>query len=192
MEQKYWWGKITFEPRHDKTNKVTVRSAKTKISLGIRPVWSESSLSAWRKLGPLATHSVQAKTLIRLGRCPGWSESSLGAQSLCWFCSVSAHFQLSQVMRKPVFRDVSINSNRPAQLQKPEVLKFCWKQHLWALYYSKGANQAVRYPDWSGPLLFACPGPYRDFWKKGCKFKEFYKGDAYLKKILILRPKLAM
>ena len=42
--------------RHDKINKVTVRPAKTQISLGIRPVWSESSLSAWRKLGPLATH----------------------------------------------------------------------------------------------------------------------------------------
>ena len=28
-----------------------VRPAKTQISLGIRPVWSESSLSAWRKLG---------------------------------------------------------------------------------------------------------------------------------------------
>ena len=46
----------TFEPRHDKTNKVTVRTAKTQISLGICPVWSESSLSARRKLGSLATH----------------------------------------------------------------------------------------------------------------------------------------
>ena len=34
------------EPRHDKANKVTVRPAKTKISLGIRPVWSEPSLCA--------------------------------------------------------------------------------------------------------------------------------------------------
>ena len=30
--------------------------AKTQISLGIRPDWSESSLSAWRKVGSLATH----------------------------------------------------------------------------------------------------------------------------------------
>ena len=43
-----------YEPRHVKTNKVNVRPAKTQISLGIRPVWSE-----W---------------------CPGWSESSLCAQ----------------------------------------------------------------------------------------------------------------
>ena len=34
------------EPRHDKTNTVTVRPAKTQISLGIRPVRSGSSLSA--------------------------------------------------------------------------------------------------------------------------------------------------
>ena len=32
------------------------RSAKTQISLGIRPVWSEYSLSAWRKAGSLANH----------------------------------------------------------------------------------------------------------------------------------------
>ena len=35
------------EPRHDKTKKVPVRPAKTQISLCIRPIWSESSLSAW-------------------------------------------------------------------------------------------------------------------------------------------------
>ena len=46
----------TNEPPHDKTNKMTVRPVKTQISLGIRPVWSESSLSAWRNLGSLATH----------------------------------------------------------------------------------------------------------------------------------------
>ena len=31
---------VKFEPRHDKTNRVSVRPAKTQISLGIRPVWS--------------------------------------------------------------------------------------------------------------------------------------------------------
>ena len=35
---------------------MAVHPAKTQISLGIRPVWSESSLSAWRKVGTLATH----------------------------------------------------------------------------------------------------------------------------------------
>ena len=36
----------TSEPQHDKTNRVTMRPAKTQISQGIRPVWSESSLCA--------------------------------------------------------------------------------------------------------------------------------------------------
>ena len=63
-----------FEPRHNKTSKVTVRPAKTQMSLGIRPV--------------LRT----AETLIRLGGCPGWSESSLGVKPFRWFCYVGAHF----------------------------------------------------------------------------------------------------
>ena len=46
---------ITEQPC-DKTNKVSVRPAKTLISLGIRPVWSESSLSALKNLGSLATN----------------------------------------------------------------------------------------------------------------------------------------
>ena len=87
----FWEQANSCEPRHDKTNKVSVRPAKTKISLGIRPVWSVSSLSAWRKRGSLATHWAQAKTLIRLGGCPGWSESDLVAHSFCWFCHAVAH-----------------------------------------------------------------------------------------------------
>ena len=39
------WG--LFELRHDKTNKISVRPAKTQIRLGECPVWSESSLCAW-------------------------------------------------------------------------------------------------------------------------------------------------
>ena len=40
--QKLFW--MIIEPQHDKTNKMSVCLAKTRISLGIRPVWSESSL----------------------------------------------------------------------------------------------------------------------------------------------------
>ena len=52
--RELWKG--TIEPPCEKNNKVSVRPDKTQISLGIRPVWSETSLSAWRKLEPLATH----------------------------------------------------------------------------------------------------------------------------------------
>ena len=58
---QHWNGMIPFELRHDKTNNVAVRPAKTQISLGIRPVWSESSLSTWRQLGSLATHWMHSE-----------------------------------------------------------------------------------------------------------------------------------
>ena len=58
---------ILSEPRHDKTNKMTVRPAKTQISLGIHPVWSESSLSAWRTFGSLATHWALSQDFDQTG-----------------------------------------------------------------------------------------------------------------------------
>ena len=53
-----------------KPTKWHVRPVKTQISLGIRPVWSESSLSAWRKLGSLATNWVHSKDSDQTGRMP--------------------------------------------------------------------------------------------------------------------------
>ena len=47
-----------------------VRSAKTQISLGIRPVWSESLLSAWRKLGSLASHWAHSEDSDQTGWMP--------------------------------------------------------------------------------------------------------------------------
>ena len=78
----YSYARLTnFSRLMTKPTKRHVRPAKTQISLGIRPVWSESSLSAWRKLGSLATHWAHSEDSdqIGLGGCPGWSESSLGA-----------------------------------------------------------------------------------------------------------------
>ena len=79
----FWSGfNMKIEPRHDKTTaaKRSVRPAKTQISLGIRPVWSKSALSAWSKIGSLVPVERTAKILIRLGGYPGWSESSLGTK----------------------------------------------------------------------------------------------------------------
>ena len=49
---------FTIEPRHDKIYNVAVHPAKTQISLGIRPVWSESSLCAqWVAKDPSFLHA---------------------------------------------------------------------------------------------------------------------------------------
>ena len=61
---------ITNEPPRDKTNNVAVRPAKTQISLGIRPVWSESSLSTqWVAKGPSFLH-VDSEDSDQTGRMP--------------------------------------------------------------------------------------------------------------------------
>ena len=110
-----------FEPRHDKTNNVAVHRAKTRISLGVYPVWSVFTVGSMRVCS-MRVHPV--KTQISLGirpvwsesslcaqwvakdpsflhadsedsdqtGCPGWSKSSLGAHSFCWFCHVAPHF----------------------------------------------------------------------------------------------------
>ena len=49
---------VKHEPPRDKTKNVAVRPAKTQISLGIHPVWSESSLcTQWVAKGPSFLHA---------------------------------------------------------------------------------------------------------------------------------------
>ena len=56
---RLWMCNVIIEPRHDKTNKVTVRPTKTQISLGIRPVLSESSpWGQWVAKDPSFLHAV--------------------------------------------------------------------------------------------------------------------------------------
>ena len=81
------------------TNKRTVRPAKTRISLGIRPVWSESSLPTCRKLVSLATHQVKrtAKTLIRRADAQAdlslrWAHSHFVGFVMSWLLCCRPHF----------------------------------------------------------------------------------------------------
>ena len=82
---------FTCEPQHDKTNNVAVRPANTQISLGIRPVWSVSSLSAWRKLGSFATHWAHSEYW------PDWADAKADL-SLRWAHSHFVGFFMSRLM----------------------------------------------------------------------------------------------
>ena len=74
--------------------------AKTQISLGLHLVWSESSLSAWRKLRSSATHWAHCED-------SDWTDaqadsSLLRAQrSFCWFCHEAA--QRTYMLKVRVF-----------------------------------------------------------------------------------------
>ena len=77
-----------------KPTKWHVRTAKTQISLGIRPVWSESLLSAWRNLGSLATHKAHSEDSDQTGRMPRLIWVFAGRTSFCWFSCASAHMRI--------------------------------------------------------------------------------------------------
>ena len=71
-----------------KPTKWSVRPTKTQISLGIRPVWSESLQCAqWVDQRTQCFFMQTANTLITLGGCPGWSESSLGKKVILFVLS---------------------------------------------------------------------------------------------------------
>ena len=77
--------------------------AKTQISLGIRPVWSESSLCVLRIAK--ASSCGQWRLFIRLGGCPGWSESSLGAHVILLVMSWGGSFYCHTA--KQLFRKIA-------------------------------------------------------------------------------------
>ena len=70
-----------------KPTKRHLHPAKTHISLGIRLVWSEPSLSAWRNRGSLAIHWVHSEN----------SESLLDAQVIfCFFHAAAQYYGWTQ------------------------------------------------------------------------------------------------
>ena len=68
-------------------NQQNVRPAKIQISLGIRPAWSLSSLSAWGKLGSLATYWVHSEDSDQTGRMPRLI--CVFARRTCYFVGVA-------------------------------------------------------------------------------------------------------
>ena len=61
---------IYLSRRMSKPTKLPVCPAKTQISLGICPVWSASSLSAWGNLGSLATHWAHSEDIDQTAQMP--------------------------------------------------------------------------------------------------------------------------
>ena len=128
-----------------------VRPAKTQLSLGIRPIWSESLLCALRTQGFFMR---TVRTLIRLDGCPGWSESSLGAHAILLVLSWGGSYATSLRFWSKHSKEVNhgliwvpsrenlssgfatrYDSNRPAQPHRlATVLRF-WIQQVDLLYY---------------------------------------------------------
>ena len=67
---------------------MTGQPVKTQICLGIRPVWSKSSLSAWRKLGSLAFHWAHIKDWADWMYAQADLSFHWVHRSFCCFCHV--------------------------------------------------------------------------------------------------------
>ena len=137
------------EPPHAKTNKMTVRPAKTHISLGIRPVWSESSLSAWRKFGSLATH---------------WTHTEDSEQT---WRNISVNNRIDMRFLGWTFKLTWIKQNLPFSTESDQSLRCALNGFLRTQdFFMRSAKTLIRLsgcPDWSEsslgaqPLCWFCP-----------------------------------
>ena len=110
-----------------------VRPAKTQVSLGIRPVWSESLLSAWRKLGSLATHRAHSEDSDQTGRMPRliWvlaGRTVIILLVLSWGCSVYVAVIQIQNIVESLQTFVMLVEDPENSLQRPLTYQLC--QHM--------------------------------------------------------------
>ena len=93
---------------------MSVRPAKTQISLGIRPIWAESSLSTWRKLGSLVTHWAHSlggsESLLAYTHFVGFVMRWLECGSLSAASSTSSIYCVSEQQR--LWRDCTDSQAR--------------------------------------------------------------------------------
>ena len=83
-----------FELRHDKSNKVTVCPAKTQISLGICPVWSDFAVCMKKAL--VLSYPLSAQQRL----WSDWADAQADL-SLCWAHSHFAGFVVSRLIWFP-------------------------------------------------------------------------------------------
>ena len=127
-----------------KPTKWHVRPAKTQISLGIRPVWSESLLSACRKLGSLATHWTHSEDSDQTG----WMSR------LIWvFAGRTCHFVAFITLRLILF------------LHNACQLLLCWHWYINLFGWKKNSFWlCFKFRVWENPKLEICSNS--SFWKK--------------------------
>ena len=101
-----------------KPTKWHVRPAKTQISLGIRPVWSESSLSAQLvSKDPSFLHADSEDS----DQLTDWADLSLrwAHMPFCWFCHVAVHlfYCISSALTGPL--RLNFNARLTPHVQQP-------------------------------------------------------------------------
>ena len=110
-----------------KPTKWHVRPAKTRISLGICPVWSESLGVRMKKLGSLVAHWVQSEDSDQTGQMPRLIWVFVGRTSFCWFCHVVAYiFSYCKFQASAIAKHFVALSTNAVSIVKDKITIFCW------------------------------------------------------------------
>ena len=144
-----------------KPTKWHVRPAKTQISLGIRQVWSESLLSAWRKLGSLATHWAHSEDWSDWADAQADLSLRWVQRSFCWFCHEAAQMYdkvMESIHDKLYKRLTEAFTTRVFWRKTSQILVFAIghyekNQILWFCTLYQSVFQVSR------PYLGFCPDP---------------------------------
>ena len=143
------------EPRHDKTNKMSVSPAKTRIILGIHPVWSVSSLCAhWVAKDPNFLHA-DIETLI------DWADAQADL-GLRWAHSyfvgfvmsrLRCHELLSEIMWAATWQnqqnECASNEDSDQPGHPPSLIRvFAIRMKAWVFSYPLSAQQRFL-SDWA-------------------------------------------
>ena len=150
---------MTNELPHAKPTKWHVRPAKTQISLGICPVYSESSLSAWRKLGSLATHWVHNEDSDQTGQMPRliwvFAGRTLILLVLLWGgsdveCTMMLFMKINLYLCEIFVVYFCLHFLWLYQMSRP-----MWKRYLWHWQIAKAQMSLPIRAVWPQPSLFA-------------------------------------
>ena len=164
----YTTASLINEPPHDKTNKMTVRPAKTQISLGIRPVWSESSLCAqWVAKDPSFLHA-DSEDSDQTGRM---------SRLIWFFAGRTCHF-VGFVMRRLKFK--TTDAYRWRHLQ-PETwrIKMVYSLKIWSGKWVKSYESRSNCAIFGSKLLQGC---YKCFLEATKTYIAFHDIMSYVHK----------
>ena len=145
---------VQCEPPHDKTNKMTVRPAKTQISLGIRPVWSESLLSAWRKLGSLTTHWAHSEDFDQTVWMPRLIRVFAGRTVSLFVLSWDGSYVRFMIQFEPHHEKTCLQGFRPGTTQTG-MLSYRDQLESWNFGFSKYRYYTIKVVNNKGAVLTA-------------------------------------
>ena len=132
-----------------KSTKWHVRPAKTQISLGIFPVWSESSLSAWRKHRPLATHWAHSEDSDQIGRMLIWVFRIVYILLRCTHSHFVGFVSMRLIYYRPLYGGASVSCLSAFWFSFYLHIHVCEQRRLWRDCADAQARLSLRWsPMW--------------------------------------------